>query len=640
MSLIKQLWLTIALVVVLAFGGSLAICITATRHYIEQEVRIKNADNAYALALTMSQLQKDPVIVELLLAAQFDTGHYRRLELLAPNGDTILRRQAVEAIEGVPAWFVALARFEVPVGRATVQDGWRQYGTIEVQSQHNYAYRVLWDSILRLVGWFALATLLSGLLAWWVVRCIRRPLHAVIGQARDIGERRFTRSPEPRTRELREVVVAMNRLSDGMRTMLTQESEKLEELRRKLQQDEVTGAANRGHFMTRLQTALDGKTAHASGALAMLRIANLAALNERLGHQATDRLLAELVDALHAVVSAHGSGSVGRLNGSDLALLLPGDDDIRALTDDLKARLHPIADAQRQAVGVPIAVTHYHRGDQSGALLSLLDGELAKAEYRGDRGTAIVADSIKPALYTRHDDWRQALERAFHHGLQLARYPVLDARGAPLHHETSSRLHLAGEWQPAATFMPWITRLDLATDLDLGVTEAALTAIEQQAGPLAINLSPKAAGDARLLVALKRLLQAHPEAAAELWLEMPEAVAIRYLEGFKALCLELRRHGCRMGLEHVGPEFARIADLQEAGLSYLKFDASLVRGIDTHPDQQALLRGKATLCHSLGILAIAEGVTTEAERVTLFEIGLDGVTGPGIRWPEDTPPVD
>ena len=132
MSLIKQLWLTIAVLLLLAFVGSLLIGVTSSRHYIEQEVQIKNNDNANALALSMSQIEKDPVILELLLAAQFDTGHYRRIALYDPQGEIIDERTAGEHIDDVPGWFVNLVRFEVPPGRAVVQDGWQQYGTLEL----------------------------------------------------------------------------------------------------------------------------------------------------------------------------------------------------------------------------------------------------------------------------------------------------------------------------------------------------------------------------------------------------------------------------------------------------------------------------------------------------------------------------
>ncbi|GGX90295.1 GGDEF domain-containing protein [Litchfieldella qijiaojingensis] len=630
MSLIKQLWLTIAMLLLLAFGGSLVIGVSAIRHYTEQEVRIKNADNANALALSMSQMNKDPVTIELLLAAQFDTGHYRAIELRDPEGELILRRENGEHIEDVPGWFVDLTRFSVPAGQAVVQDGWRQYGTIELQSQHSFAYRSLWQSTQYLIAWFGLAALVSALLAWWIVKSIRRPLHAVVTQARDIGNRRFTTSKEPYTRELRDVVVAMNMLSSKVREMLTQESEKLERLRRKLQHDEVTGVANRNHFMKLLQTALDADDHSGGGTLVMLRVARLATLNDTLGRQETDQWLKEITHVLKHIATAR-NGQVGRLNGSDFALLLPGEDNLRAVSQELRRCLHPIADSHHVSIGLPMSMLEYAAGDERGELLSTLDGALAKAELDGDRALVIAQGSTRQPLYTSQEAWRSALEQALAEGVRLARYPVLDSQSHVVHFESPSRLHLQGDWQPAGMFMPWVSRLRLNVNYDLAVVEAALTDIERHGEPLGINLSPQAASDGSFLAGVKPRLAAHPKAAAKLWLELPESVAVHYLEGFRGLCRELHTFGCRMGLEHVGPEFTRIADLHDVGLAYIKIDASLVEGIQHNSEQQTILRGMVTLCHSIGILAFAEGVSNEKEHAALVDIGLDGVTGPGIR---------
>ncbi|HBQ42353.1 MAG TPA: GGDEF domain-containing protein, partial [Halieaceae bacterium] len=41
----------------------------------------------------------------------------------------------------------------------------------------------------------------------------------------------------------------------------------------------------------------------------------------------------------------------------------------------------------------------------------------------------------------------------------------------------------------AATFLPWINRLEMSGDLDQRVIEMALSAAEDAAAPLAVNLS-------------------------------------------------------------------------------------------------------------------------------------------------------
>ena len=162
MSLIRELWLAIAVLLLLAFGGTFVISTAAARHYFEQQLFIKNVDNATALALMMSQVDKDPVTIELLLSAQFDVGHYRLIRLVDPTGKVLVERRDDTPIAGVPAAFIAAVPLQVTPGIAQVQDGWKQYGTLTLESHDQYAYSGLWKGTLELLGWFIVTALVTG----------------------------------------------------------------------------------------------------------------------------------------------------------------------------------------------------------------------------------------------------------------------------------------------------------------------------------------------------------------------------------------------------------------------------------------------------------------------------------------------
>src|SRR5690606_14608465 len=93
MSLIKQLWVAIGLITALSLGGSFIVSTLSARHYLEQELMVKNMDNASSLALSLSQMPKDDVTVELQIAAQFDAGHYRLIRLTSPAGAPLVERE-------------------------------------------------------------------------------------------------------------------------------------------------------------------------------------------------------------------------------------------------------------------------------------------------------------------------------------------------------------------------------------------------------------------------------------------------------------------------------------------------------------------------------------------------------------------
>lgn len=148
---------------------------------------------------------------------------------------------------------------------------------------------------------------------------------------------------------------------------------------------------------------------------------------------------------------------------------------------------------------------------------------------------------------------------------------------------------------------------------------------------LGINLSIASITNAQFVTELRALLEDAPLLATKLCFEVPATLNTTALTGLRGLCNTLRPLGCQFGIEHVGADFTKLADLHDVGLSYLKIDSSLIRGLDTSHEQQTIVRGMATLCHSLGIQVIAEGVTEPQELMHTFLSGMDGVTGPGVR---------
>ena len=117
MSLVKQLWLAILVVMAVAFGGSLVVSVLSARHYLEQQLQVKNYDNATALALALTQLDKDPVTLELQVSAQFDVGHYKFIRVTSPTGEVLVEKVYEGPLEGAPQWFARLIPIRTTPGK-------------------------------------------------------------------------------------------------------------------------------------------------------------------------------------------------------------------------------------------------------------------------------------------------------------------------------------------------------------------------------------------------------------------------------------------------------------------------------------------------------------------------------------------
>ncbi|BAL26144.1 LapD/MoxY N-terminal periplasmic domain-containing protein [Azoarcus sp. KH32C] len=634
MSLIKQLWIAIVVVTLLALGGNLIVSTLSARHYLEQQLRVKNLDNATSLALSLSQLPKDPVTVELQIAAQFDAGHYRLIRLVSPKGDVLVEREYEGDLTGAPNWFTRLVPIAAPPGVAQVQDGWHQFGTLSLESHSRYAYEALWTGTIEQLLWFLVGGILTGITGTLIIRHITRPLHGVVEQAEAIGGRRFVTTPEPGTTEFRSVVRAMNALSVRVRTMLAEESGRLEQLRRQVQHDALTGLYSREQFMNLLHAAVSRDDAQATGSLLIVRIGELTALNQRLGREGADRVLKRTAECLAAVATPHADWETGRINGSDLALVAPGEDNPERLAAEVADALRRTMAKEGEDTALPIAASRYAAGETRSAVLARVDGALATAEQAGGRAIRIVENPEARPLHADLQSWRSALMQSLNaDGVRLGRYPVVSRDRKLMHFEAPMRLQLAGEWQPAGVFMPWVARLGLLPQFDIAVVRAALDKIAASGDPLGINLSSASLCDAAFRSELFRLLQDRPAEAAQLWLDLPEYGALRHTEEFRSFCIALKPTGCKVGVEHVGAHFGQMSDLHELGLDYLKIDASIVRGIDADKGNQSFLRGLCVIAHSIGLLTIAEGVRQDNEMASLTDLGIDGMTGSAVRMP-------
>lgn len=638
MTLTKQLWLAVVAVMTIAFGISFLVSAWSAKTYLEDQLRLKNVDNANSLALSMSQMEKDPVLIELLVSAQFDIGHYKQIKLVSPTGKIMIERVSDDALGTVPGWFVRLIPLTVQPGVAQVQDNWRQYGTLTVISNNGFAYQALWSGNLRLLLWFLAGAALCGAIGTLILRAITRPLAEVVKQAEAIGARRFVTIKEPATEEFRSVVRAMNALSGQVRGMLDEESGRLERLRRDAQLDALTGLANREHFLGKMRSALEDDNAAPAGGLFFVRVPDLITLNKALGREAVDALLKLLAHALQETCPDE-SCLIGRMNGSDFAILAPDVESVAERAREIAAHaLLSINDPSSPAEHtVLLGAAIYRHGEAMSQVLSRADMALHRAEAEG--GSAVEMDTAnvewKPAA-SLMSAWQILIETALNlNRVQFATYPVLSGKGELIHFEAPARMQViqSSLWMPAQEFMPWASRLGFIERIDEAVFGHAMLWLRSNDGPLCINVSPQSVCDPMLVTRYYQALKAQPDVAAKLWIDIPEFVAYRHPREFRVFCDTLKPLGCKIGLEHVGNQICRMGELHDVGLDYLKIDRAIINDIDQNQGNQTFLRGLCTIAHTMGMMTLAEGVLNQREALCLNELGFNGMTGPGVLLP-------
>ncbi|KQW29855.1 MULTISPECIES: cyclic di-GMP receptor LapD [Pseudomonas] len=645
MSLFKQLLIAICLFLVVAFSGSFMVSLESSRAQYVNQLRSHAQDAATALALSLTPNIDDPAMVELMVSSIFDSGYYATIRVVDVATDkTLVERTGTPDAGSVPQWFVKLIGLEPAGGDAIVSRGWEQAARVEVVSHPMFALAKLWQSALGSLGWLLLCGAVSAVLGALLLRRQLKPLDYMVHQSHAIARREFLSLPElPRTPELRRVVQAMNQMVEKLKALFQEQAERSEKLRVESYQDNLTGLANRRYFEMQLNARVSNPEQASSGYLLLLRVKDLAGLNQRLGGQRTDQLLQAVGEQLLRECARYPEthNLVTRIRGGEFAVLAPGlvREEALQLAQNLEAALASLhaTGATDVASVASIGLAPFVHGDSPQAVLQLGDQALAQAESQGEPGWACLDHSASASVGDDHHAWHTLLDQALNHQrFELYFQPVVAAQDTQvvLHYKVLSRLlDEQGQTIPAGRFLPWLERFGWTARLDRLMLEQVLRQMAGHDQSLALNLSSATLADPQALNKIFEILRAHSNLGARLTLEigeeqLPEQAVL------EQLTRRLRELGFSLSLQRFGGRFSMIGNLSRLGLAYLKIDGSYIRAIDQESDKRLFIEAIQRAAHSIDLPLIAERVETEGELAVIREMGLFGVQGQLVGEPK------
>jgi diguanylate cyclase (GGDEF)-like protein len=637
--------IAICLFLVVAFTGSFMVSLESSRTQYVNQLRSHAQDAATALALSLTPNIDDPAMVELLVSSIFDSGYYASIRVVDVKTDqTIVERSGAPAVSNVPDWFVRLIGLEPAGGDALVSRGWEQAARVEVVSHPMFAVAKLWQSALGSLGWLLICGALSAVLGALLLRRQLKPLDYMVQQSHAIARREFLSLPDlPRTPELRRVVQAMNQMVEKLKTLFQEQAERSEKLRTESYQDNLTGLANRRYFEMQLNNRVSNPEQASSGYLLLLRVKDLAGLNQRLGGQRTDQLLKAVGEQLTRECARYPQTQdlVTRIRGGEFAVLAPGLVREEALQlaqnlDNALSSLHATGATDVPAVA-SIGLAPFAHGDSPQAVLTLGDQALAQAEGQGEQNWACIDQSLVAEVGDDHHAWHRLLDQALsQQRFELYFQPVVAAQDTQLvlHYKVLSRLlDEQGQTIPAGRFLPWLERFGWTARLDRLMLERVLEQMKGHEDSLALNLSSATLADPQALNKVFEILRAHSNLGARLTLEigeeqLPEQAVL------EQLTRRLRELGFSLSLQRFGGRFSMIGNLARLGLAYLKIDGSYIRAIDQESDKRLFIEAIQRAAHSIDLPLIAERVETEGELSVIREMGLYGVQGQLLGEPK------
>ena len=408
------------------------------------------------------------------------------------------------------------------------------------------------------------------------------------------------------------------------------------DLRRRAEEDTLTGLANRDVLMQQLERLPDIGPA---GILVLFDVDFFKAVNDSLGHAAGDMLLRLVGRRLQRCIRA---GDVAaRLSGDEFALIVHGvaaPDEIHAFALRLLARLRrPMRlGASRYAPSFSVGIAPFpSKGCGPHELLGNADAALLDAKRQG-RGRHVLFGAELANRVVRRTRLADALRQAIS-GRQLVAALQPQQRladGSVMGFEALARWWHEGEWVPPAEFVPLAEDVGLAQPLGCQVMDAALAgfaamlAAGLEPGHLAVNVSTAQLLADDFLDTVKRSLARHSVPATRLEIEVAETVLLdRSIARIGHTLEALRAMGCTLAMDDFGTGYASLSHLTSFPVDRIKIDRGFTRAIDSDGDRGLIARTLIGLGRGLGLEVIAEGVETESQRSFLVVHGCTAVQG-------------
>ncbi|MBB5751778.1 putative bifunctional diguanylate cyclase/phosphodiesterase [Prosthecomicrobium pneumaticum] len=443
-----------------------------------------------------------------------------------------------------------------------------------------------------------------------------------------------------RAADLTALNLSLERTTAELRDKIRRNAALESELKRRAEEDGLTGLANRQEFEQRCAAKLDEAAAHGRrAALAMIDLDHFKDVNDTVGHSAGDAVLVETARRLRAAVGPEDL--VGRIGGDEFAVLFAHAaevDDAVALVERLLVQLaepHVIAGQSVPmggSAGIAIFPDHAR---SNGDLFSRADMALYMSKRSGRQCVTLFTPKLRDET-----EQRIAVQKRFGLALKAGEIvpyyqPLLEIHTARL-----TGFEALARWDDPVSGMLTPARFVAALEdpaLGQALTETMVarvladlarwrdTPVPRRVG---INIT---AGDLRRAGFVQQILgglASYALSGAELVIEVTEGVMLSRSADRLVEPLEtLRRNGVKIALDDFGTGYASLSHLMSMTVDSIKIDKSFVADLGCDPKAGAIVEALVRLAQTLGLKTIAEGVETREQLQMLSALGCDVAQG-------------
>jgi diguanylate cyclase len=404
--------------------------------------------------------------------------------------------------------------------------------------------------------------------------------------------------------------------------------------------DPLTLLANRALFRDRLDHALQQRREDPISVL-FVDLDDFKTVNDSLGHDAGDRLLASVGERLRACVRI--GDTVARIGGDEFAVLVEGEQATTygaMLAQRVLAALDvPFTVAGRDlhiSASLGLASGQYHSGE---SVLQDADLAMYAAKANGKARVEMFEHRMRTSAVDRLElvsDVQEAVEAG---EMIVHLQPIVDlATLSVFGHEALVRWQhpQRGLLAPEA-FVSLAEETGAIVPMGWWVLERACEEAQTWPdGQVAVNLAARQVLDPAAVTTVAGILACTGIDPRRVVLEITESVLLDADTIIHRLH-QLRALGVELAIDDFGTGYSSLSYLTRLPVDTVKIDRSFVERLGGPPGDESLVRAVVQLAASLGLRSVGEGVETPLQLERLKALGCDAAQGYLFGRPQAAP---
>lgn len=402
-----------------------------------------------------------------------------------------------------------------------------------------------------------------------------------------------------------------------------------------LEQDHLTGEANRYGFIRRARQVIRDTQLQCQFAIMYFNIKGFKAINELFGTEGGDLALREVVRTIHH--SKLYPYAIGRVEADHFVCLV---DAANINYENLKEQLHQVLTIQQRSMDVYAVCGIYMipEHERMESVSNMCDRARIAKDYIEDEYVqpyAVFDASMSSSYMERNDalrDLSHALEKKEFH---VYYQPVYDAfSGEIASAEALVRwIREDGTMVSPGIFVPALEDSGRISQMDLFVERSVFSFLEERYHkgqfivPVSVNMSQMDFFDKDMMASVFVDVSNTDLPVDYTRIEVTETAYSMVASNNRNVLLNMKNIGVKFYLDDFGSGYSSFSTIRDYDFDVVKLDMGFVQKIGTTARANAVIQAIIDMAHAIGSKVVAEGAETKEQVDALRDMKCDYIQG-------------